>query len=101
MLDEVCDGLRALEKPHRKMISAEAKGEFADSLDLDKARRRGHEQENRWDYLLGHARSDSIVALEPHSAWTQLVVGSTPLWAIVASGVLSGPHFEGGVIVSW
>ncbi len=27
-----------------------------------------HPEENRWDYLLGHTPSVSIVALEPHSA---------------------------------
>jgi len=41
---------------------------FADSLDLDDAMRVGHEQENRWDYLLGHKSSREIVAVEPHSA---------------------------------
>ena len=28
----------------------------------------GHEQANRWDYLLGHAPSGKVVAVEPHSA---------------------------------
>ena len=27
-----------------------------------------HEQANRWDYLLGHAPSGNVVAVEPHSA---------------------------------
>jgi hypothetical protein len=30
--------------------------------------RAGHHQENRWDYLIGHAPSTLVVGLEPHSA---------------------------------
>jgi len=41
---------------------------FGDSLALDDAMLAGHEQENRWDYLLGHTSSGAVVGLEPHSA---------------------------------
>jgi hypothetical protein len=41
---------------------------FDDSLDLDEAMRPGHDQENRWDYLLGHGASREVIGLEPHSA---------------------------------
>lgn len=41
---------------------------FGDSLALDDAMLAGHEQENRWDYLLGHTASGAVVGLEPHSA---------------------------------
>ena len=41
---------------------------FGSSLNLDEATKRGQERENRWDYLLGDRPSDTIVAIEPHSA---------------------------------
>jgi hypothetical protein len=41
---------------------------LADSLDLDEALRKGREQVNRWDYLVGHGPSGQVVAVEPHSA---------------------------------
>jgi len=66
--DEVCDGIQAVEGSHHKHLDATIRGDFADSLDLDKAMQPGHEQENRWDYLLGHLPSAAIVALEPHFA---------------------------------
>ncbi len=64
----VCDGLQAVERPHLKLIEEDVRSRFADSLDIDKAFHDGHEQENRWDYLLGHADSRQIVGLEPHTA---------------------------------
>jgi hypothetical protein len=36
--------------------------------DLDEGLRPTHGQENRWDYLLGHAPSTAVIGLEPHSA---------------------------------
>ncbi len=41
---------------------------FADSLDIDQGLKEGREQENRWDYLLGHGPSKQVVGIEPHSA---------------------------------
>ena len=46
---------------------------FADSLDIDEAFKEGREQENRWDYLLGHEPGKQVVAVEPHSASTSEV----------------------------
>lgn len=62
------DGIGALENAHRNCLADDIRGSFADSLDLDKAMEEDHAQENRWDYLLGHAPSAAVVALEPHSA---------------------------------
>lgn len=64
----VQDGLKALERTHRPLIEEAIRGAFADSLDIDKAFEEGHEQEHRWDYLLGHEESRKIVGLEPHTA---------------------------------
>ncbi|MGC4060040.1 MAG: hypothetical protein QM749_03965 [Aquabacterium sp.] len=62
------DGLGAVEAGHRGYLSEEVKSGIADSLELDQAMKEGREQENRWDYLLGHADSATVIALEPHAA---------------------------------
>jgi hypothetical protein len=67
-LPSVVNGLGALNNAHRDYFDHSIRNAFADSLDLDAAVRVGHEQENRWDYLLGHTPSGGIVAVEPHSA---------------------------------
>ena len=64
----VLDGLGAIKAAHRVYLESGIRASFADSLDLDEAMRESHEQENRWDYLLGHAPSGEVVAVEPHSA---------------------------------
>ena len=64
----VVDGLGAISPAHRDYFEAAIRPAFADSLDLDEALKQGHEQENRWDYLLGHSPSGEVVAVEPHSA---------------------------------
>jgi hypothetical protein len=64
------DGLGALEKAHKRLIDEELRPSFVDSLDIDEGMRAGREQENRWDYLLGHGETSSVVGLEPHSAYT-------------------------------
>ncbi len=64
----ICDGLNAVKAVHRNYFDETIRPAFADSLDLDEAMRPGHERENRWDYLLSHAPSDEVVAVEPHSA---------------------------------
>ncbi len=66
--DEVHDGMGAIEKSHRVYFAEEIRNSFDDSLDIDKAFLEGHEEENRWDYLLGHAQSDTVIGIEPHSA---------------------------------
>jgi hypothetical protein len=66
--DAVREGLGAVQTGHRNYFDEQIRTTFDDSLDLDEASRPGHEQENRWDYLLGHAPSGEVVAVEPHSA---------------------------------
>lgn len=58
----------AVKKPHRDYFDGAIRSAFADSLELDEAVRSKHEQDNRWDYLLGHSPSDEVIAVEPHSA---------------------------------
>ncbi|MBK8213270.1 MAG: hypothetical protein IPK71_05910 [Myxococcales bacterium] len=64
----VCDGMGAVEKAHHAYFDPAIRAHFADSLDIDAGLKKGHDQENRWDYLLGHAPSGQVVAVEPHSA---------------------------------
>ena len=66
--EKVEDGIGAVESAHRSYLAVDIRGSFADSLDLDKAMQEDHEQENRWDYLLGHTQSATVIGLEPHSA---------------------------------
>lgn len=66
--ERVHDGLGAVENAHRAYIEDAVRGDFADSLEIDEAMRDGHEEQNRWDYLLGHGPSRMVIALEPHSA---------------------------------
>jgi hypothetical protein len=69
LLPLVADGLGAVQATHRRdHFDAAILSAFADSLELDEAVKPGHEQENRWDYLLGHEASGELVAVEPHSA---------------------------------
>ncbi len=65
---QVEDGLDGVEKAHRIYFDKTVRSSFADSLNLDVALARGHERENRWDYLLGHAPSHRVMAVEAHSA---------------------------------
>lgn len=64
----VQDGLGAVKSAHRDRLADEVRSAFADSLDLDAALRQDHPEENRWDYLLGHAPSGKVIGLEPHAA---------------------------------
>jgi hypothetical protein len=66
----VRDGLGALDKSHKQLIDEKLRPSFADSLEIDESLRKGADQENRWDYLLGHDESSLVVGLEPHSAYT-------------------------------
>jgi len=71
LLALVVDGIQAMEGEHiNSHLDPKIRTEFSDSLDIDAAFLNGHEQEHRWDYLLGHKSSGEIVALEPHSAKT-------------------------------
>jgi hypothetical protein len=73
LLPLVQSGLGGLTSIDKDRIEAGLRSQFADSLDLDAAMRKAHPHDNRWDYLLGHAPTDSVVALEPHSANTSEV----------------------------
>jgi hypothetical protein len=64
----VKDGVQALKEKDRPFIDGEIRASFADSLALDAAFEKGHEQEHRWDYLLGHGESDKVFGFEPHTA---------------------------------
>lgn len=64
----IADGMGAVRAAHRHHFEEEIRSKFADSLELDEAVLKGHEQENRWDYLLGHEPSGEVIGVEPHSA---------------------------------
>ncbi|MCA8135684.1 hypothetical protein [Burkholderia cepacia] len=68
LLTSVSNGLDAVETTHRSLFDSTVRSAFADSLNLDEATKQGREQENRWDYLVGHLPSGEVVAVEPHSA---------------------------------
>ncbi len=68
LLPLVVDGLGAVKDSHRAYFDNAIRQDFSDSLDLDAATLVGHEQENRWDYLLGHTSSNKVIGVEPHSA---------------------------------
>lgn len=64
----ISDGMEAVSRAHRIYFDEPIRSTFADSLELDEALRVGHDQENRWDYLMGHSPSSEVIAVEPHSA---------------------------------
>jgi hypothetical protein len=64
----VCDGLGALKKAHKSLIDDVLKPQFADSLDIDTPFSKSHATQNRWDYLLGHSPTKTLIAVEPHTA---------------------------------
>jgi hypothetical protein len=66
----VCDGLNALKDAHKQFVEAKLRASFNDSLDIDDGLKAGHEQDYRWDYVLGHRDTSFVVGLEPHSAET-------------------------------
>lgn len=96
--DSVRDHLGAVERAHLAYIDAAVRGQFADSIDIDAALKKGREQENRWDYLLGHNPSRAVVALEPHTASTgeidTLIRKRARARDQLASHLRSGKHIE-------
>jgi hypothetical protein len=96
----VKDGLGAVENAHNNYFDIAIRDAFADSLDLDKAVKQGHEQENRWDYLLGHAPSGKVVAVEPHSA-KQDEITTVINKRIAAQKHLIGHLREGTKVAKW
>lgn len=100
LLPSVKDGLGAVESAHRAYFDEEIRAAFADSLDADEALRAGLDQENRWDYLLGHAASQRIVAVEPHSAKEDEI--STVIKKRSAAIGQLRDHFRDGMkVVKW
>ncbi len=69
LLADVRDGLGALEKPHKQLVDEKIRPSFVDSLEIDTGLKAGHEQENRWDYLLGHDETSVVVG----SSHTRLI----------------------------
>lgn len=67
------DGLQALPKPALQLIDEGIRAHFGDSIDLDAALRSDFPGEHRWDYLVGHTDSATVVGVEPHSASTSEV----------------------------
>lgn len=57
--------LRAVRE--RDCFDETVRADFADSRDLDAALRVAHPREKRWDYLVGHRPSGTVVGVEPHS----------------------------------
>ena len=96
----VVDGMGAIKAAHRDYFELAIRAAFADSLDLDEALQQGHEQENRWDYLLGHSPSGDIVAVEPHSA-KQDEVTTVIKKRTAARKHLNGHMRDGVRIVKW
>lgn len=64
----VVDGIGALKNADRRYLASEVRATFADSLDIDTALQEGNPQAHRWDYLLGHLPSRTVIGIEPHSA---------------------------------
>lgn len=64
----VADDLNAVKSKDRDCFDRDLRNEFDDSLDIDEAFRAGRDNDNRWDYLLGHGPSGEVIAVEPHSA---------------------------------
>ncbi len=68
LLLRVQDGLAALASDHVASIDPGIRHDFADSLDTDAALKVDHPQDPRWDYLVGHAPSGTVLGIEAHSA---------------------------------
>ncbi|MDI7269392.1 MAG: hypothetical protein QME96_15500 [Myxococcota bacterium] len=100
LLPRVAAGLGAVKDADREHIDSELRPEFADSLDIDEAFRPGHEQEHRWDYLLGHGPRAIVVAVEPHSARRDQI--STVIAKRAAAKTQLAAHLRRGAkIAAW
>jgi len=67
------EGIQAIPDDKRRHLSEAIRPDFLDSVDLDEATRSRHHGDTRWDYLLGHAPSAHVIAIETHSASTSEV----------------------------
>ncbi len=65
---DIRDGLEALKRTDRNRFDQEIRADFKDSLALDEAMSADYPEESRWDYLLSHAPSANVVAVESHVA---------------------------------
>ena len=83
---------------HRTYFDEAVRSAFADSLDIDKAFEKGREQENRWDYLLGHEPSKEVVGIEPHSAENSEI--ATVIKKLLAARRQLQEHLRNGVFVA-
>jgi len=100
LLPLVEDGLQALAKAHRLRLATDVATAIGDSLDIDEAFKPGHEQDNRWDYLLGHTPSGALVAMEPHSARTGEI--TTVIKKATAARAELRAHLNEGVrVATW
>lgn len=96
----VADGLDAMDGSHRDYIEQEIRTSFADSLEIDENLKEGHDQENRWDYLLGYAAGACVVGLEPHSAKSGEI--TTVIRKRKAALVQLRPHLkDGSKVAEW
>lgn len=92
--------MQAIPGDKRKHISESVRSDFLDSLDLDEASRPRHPKDARWDYLLGHASSSQIVAIETHSSETSQVPRVIQK-RIASLGHLRGQLRPGHHIAAW
>lgn len=100
LLPLVKDGLGALEAKHRALFDERIRASFADSLDIDEGLRKGRDNQNRWDYLLGQGSTGKIFAVEPHSAKSDEV--DTVIRKRMAALEQLRPHLrEGSRISKW
>lgn len=97
---KVQDGLGAVQKAHKNYLSSVVRADFADSIDLDEALKAGHEAENRWDYLLGHAPSGLVIGVEPHHA-TQHEISTLIKKRAAARDQLEGHLRPGAKVAKW
>jgi hypothetical protein len=100
LLPKVADGLGAVRSRDHRYFDEAIRSAFADSLDLDAALKAEHGQENRWDYLLGHARSGELVAVEPHKA-EQGEIGTIVKKRATARDQLRGHLRHGAQVATW
>jgi hypothetical protein len=92
-------GLQAM-GDHSGRVDGSLRSSFLDSLDLDSATKDDHPTDHRWDYLLGHAQTSTVVAVEVHSAETSQVS------VVIAKKERSREHLrrhlaEGASVAAW
>jgi hypothetical protein len=98
----VCDGLDALSTDDKKRFDEQLRTRFADSLELDAAMLADsrYKVAHRWDYLIGDAATQLVIALEPHSARSDQV--STVIAKRAAAKDQLKPHLRNGArIAAW